>query len=189
MREAWEPCEVLDASDAVEPSMEPLAEPGDCALLSGVEGREILAPRVRAALAPAGAGAAERTISMKSWICNDKESSEGCDGTFFEMRLFVYLGAEGDTSPDLGCRLLKKDSSEVDPAADGGMERVQSSKDVEGCKVVVEDLLEDMLLASRTDGNWKLHRSIAAWIEPCLTSRLISAGRYPHVSYAVHPLL
>lgn len=130
--------------------------------MSGVEGREILAPRARAALEPAGGGAAERTISMKSCICSDSESNDDCVGTFFDMRLFVYLGTEGDTSPDLGCRLLKKDSSEVEPAADGGIERVQSSSDVEGWRVVVEDLLEGMLLVLRTDGNWKLQSSIAA---------------------------
>lgn len=100
---------MLEASDAVDPSIEPLADPGDCALLNGVEGRDILPPAASGTLAPGGGGAAERTTSMKSWICSERESKDGCEGTFFETRLFVKRTAVvGEASPDPEDRLLKK---------------------------------------------------------------------------------
>lgn len=68
MREACEPWDVLDANDAIEPSIEPLGELGECTLLRGVVGRDILATGVRAELVAASGGAAERTTSMNSCI-------------------------------------------------------------------------------------------------------------------------
>lgn len=116
--EACDPCDVLEASDAVDPSIEPLAEPGDCALLNGVEGRDILPPAARGTLVPGGGGAAERTTSMKSWICSERESKDGCEGTFLDTRLFVKRTAVvGEASPDRGDRLLKKLNREGDTIA------------------------------------------------------------------------
>lgn len=53
--------EPSEASEDVEPSMDPLADPGDCPLENGVEGREIWLVCWRLLEV--------RTISMNSWIC------------------------------------------------------------------------------------------------------------------------
>jgi hypothetical protein len=69
-----DPWEVLDAKEAVEPSIEPLADSGELALWSGVEGLDMLELWASGALAPGGGGAADLTTSMKSWICSDSDS-------------------------------------------------------------------------------------------------------------------
>lgn len=148
----------MEAREAVEPSIDPLLDPGEFALLKGVDGREILDPFDTPLLLPAGGGADERTISMKRWICKESASNDGCAGTDREIKLFVKRGLEvddGDSGVRAGARLLKKPSRD-DGARDCLDSRAQLEEDEEPYPAWffgIEDSVE-VLGVDKTAGNW-----------------------------------
>lgn len=92
-----------------------MLDPGELALLNGVEGREAFEPVAAPALLPAGAGADERTTSIKRWICKESASNDGCAGSALDIRSLVYRGADdcaGNSGVRADTRLLKKPSKD-----------------------------------------------------------------------------